>query len=113
MAERDADVVVIGGGGAGLAAAVAAAEAGAAVLVLEQQPAPGGKRWLIQPLQKHRQRHSFGPAQLTGIHAVIIKSLQPGSQQPLFKLRNYLITYCQIRPQKNINRPHPALSDFV
>jgi fumarate reductase flavoprotein subunit len=43
MAERDADVVVIGGGGAGLAAAVAAAEAGATALVLESQPEGGGK----------------------------------------------------------------------
>jgi fumarate reductase flavoprotein subunit len=43
MAERDADVLVVGGGGAGLAAAVTAAEAGASVLVLEGQPTGGGK----------------------------------------------------------------------
>jgi succinate dehydrogenase/fumarate reductase flavoprotein subunit len=65
MAERDADVAVIGGGGAGLAAAVAAAEAGAAVLVLEQQPAPGGKTALAMG---SITAAATGPQRRHGVH---------------------------------------------
>lgn len=42
VADRAADVVVVGGGIAGFSAAVSAAEAGAEVVLLEKQPTPGG-----------------------------------------------------------------------